>query len=167
MAPILVGMGEFRVADNSTQLMCVGLGSCVGVVLHDPRKRLGGLAHIMLPYIREGKSRENPGKFADSSIEMMIKEIDRLGSQRRDLQAKLYGGANMFPNIPGHGLTPIGDRNVEAVREVLGQHRIKIVEEDTGGRAGRTIVFDPEDGNVRIKFAHSEKRNGKKDFNCG
>ena len=144
--------------------MCVCLGSCVAVVLHDSKTRLGGLAHIMLPYIREGKSRERPGKFADSSIEMMIKEMDRLGARPRDLQAKLYGGANMFPNIPGHGLTPIGDRNVEAVREVLGKHRIKIVEEDTGGIAGRTVVFDPEDGSVRIKSVHSEEKKWQKRF---
>ena len=164
MEPILVGMGEFRVANNSTRLMCVGLGSCVAVALHDPKKRLGGLAHIMLPFIKEAKNRENPGKFADSSIEMMIKEMDRLGSHRRDLQAKLYGGANMFPNIPSHGLRLIGDRNVDAVKEILGQHRIKIVEKDTGGITGRTIIFDPEDGNVRIKSVHSEEKKWQKKF---
>ena len=75
MESILVGMGKFQVANQPSQLTCVGLGSCVAVVLHDSKKRIGAVAHIMLPFRHEAKNQENPEKFADSSIQLMLAEL--------------------------------------------------------------------------------------------
>ena len=138
-------------ADHSTQLTCVGLGSCVAVVLHDSKKEIGGIAHVMLPSREEVKHPGNPAKFADSSIELMISELKRHGANPRDLKAKLYGGANMFPNIESRGMRLIGERNVEAIRSELEKHHIEIVEEEVGGTVGRSIIFDPHDGSVRVR----------------
>ena len=44
-----VGIGEYRVARPPAVLVSLGLGSCVGVALYDPERKVGGLAHIMLP----------------------------------------------------------------------------------------------------------------------
>ncbi|MFW6383686.1 MAG: chemotaxis protein CheD [Nanoarchaeota archaeon] len=46
---IIVGMGKFFVVDQPATLTCLGLGSCVGLMLYDERKKISGLAHIMLP----------------------------------------------------------------------------------------------------------------------
>ncbi len=46
---IIVGMGKFFVVDQPATLTCLGLGSCVGLVLYDEQKKVSGLAHIMLP----------------------------------------------------------------------------------------------------------------------
>lgn len=37
----------------------------------------------------------------------------------------------------------IGPRNVEAVKQELKKYRIQLVAEDTGGKSGRTIEFNP------------------------
>ncbi len=140
-------------ADNTTQLMCVGLGSCVAIVLYDPKIRIGSVGHIMLPARHEAKNQENPARFADSSIEIMISKLKRHGAEPSRLKAKLYGGANMFPRLSKSSPLPIGERNVESARRELKKYHIEIVEEDLGGSVGRSIIFDPSGGTVRVKYA--------------
>ncbi len=45
----IVGMGRIVVERDPAVLSCIGLGSCIGVSLYDKEKKIGGLAHIMLP----------------------------------------------------------------------------------------------------------------------
>jgi chemotaxis receptor (MCP) glutamine deamidase CheD len=45
----LAGMGEIVFARGAGVLGCIGLGSCVGTVLFDPRAHAAALAHVMLP----------------------------------------------------------------------------------------------------------------------
>ncbi len=135
------------------RLTCVGLGSCVALVLHDPQKKIGALAHIMLPSRNGSKADAGPGKFADSSVEVMTREMQCLGASKHRLRAKLFGGANMFPWVGSRLPGSIGERNIHAVKEELKKSKIKIVSEDVGGHLGRTIVFDSQDGSVQVRYA--------------
>ena len=154
-----VGVAEYYVTHNPHILASFGLGSCVGVALYDKRKRIGGLVHIMLPDSEAMVRKGNPGKYADTAIKAVVEEMERLGSLRRDIRAKVAGGACMFSipgainprNVPGPCLgMQIGDRNVEAVKKVLEELKIPIEAEDTGGNHGRTMRFDVSDGTVTI-----------------
>ena len=153
MEPILVGMGEYRVVNDSTKLTCVGLGSCVALVLQDTRKQIGGMAHIMLPSRDEARNKGNLGRFADSAVPLMVKEMERRGAAKAHLKARIFGGANMFPMVPNKGLIAVGDRNVRAVKETLKKHGIILIEKETGGCRGRTVIFNPQSGTVTIKYA--------------
>ena len=156
---ILVEMGDYRLVRDPERLTCVGLGSCVAIVLHDSQGELGAVAHVMLPFADGNKSRIFlPGKFADSAVQIMTKEMERLGAPRRRIEAKLFGGANMFPSIPSSAPDSIGDRNVRVAKHELKKWGIRIVAEDTGGHVGRTIVFDPWDGSVRVRHAGGVER---------
>ncbi len=73
---LLVKMAEYAVTAESYCLKTT-LGSCVGVVLHDPARRITGLAHIMLPN-RLG-SDPKIGKFADTAIPRLLQELQALG----------------------------------------------------------------------------------------
>ena len=44
----LVGMGQIAVISGSESARAV-LGSCIGVMMYDERKRVGALAHVVLP----------------------------------------------------------------------------------------------------------------------
>ncbi len=46
---ITVGMGRLYVVDKPATLTCLGLGSCVALMLYDPKTNICGLAHVMLP----------------------------------------------------------------------------------------------------------------------
>ena len=149
-----VGIGEYRVARPPAVLVSLGLGSCVGVALYDPERKVGGLAHIMLPSSNGAGGITNPGKYADEAIRRMLEEMLRLGASRSRIVAKIAGGATMFKNCQNS----IGERNVESVREVLRREGIRIVAEDTGKNYGRSIEFDVETGLLQVRsFKYGRK----------
>ncbi len=155
---IEVGMAEVKVGTSSDVLVTRGLGSCIGIAIYDPRKKIGALVHAMLPSIAEGKTKSNPAKYVDSAVNIMIEELKKKGCQPRELVAKLFGGAHMFSSIPLDSPFNIGSKNIDKAKEVLASHGIKIVEEDTGGNYGRTIFFDLDTGKVKVKTMFQGER---------
>ncbi len=155
-----VGMGEIMVAESPNLLRAVGIGSCLAVTLYDRDTTIGGLAHIVLPCIEEAHNKSHPARFSDVAIGMMIDEIKKQGARIQNVRAKIFGGANMFPEIISSDSTmDIGRRNISAVREELERHNIDIIAEEVGDHIGRTVLFDTSDGSVVVKTAHTD---GKK-----
>lgn len=157
---VRVGMAEYKVAKSPSVLVSLGLGSCVGVALYESTKKIGGLAHIMLPDSSLSSKKDfNPGKFADTAIDMMIKDMVKIGVDPRKLIGKIAGGAQMFQIKSDSNIMQIGRRNVEAVRSKLALLNIKIISEDVEGNFGRTIEFDCETGELTIKtIGHGIKK---------
>jgi chemotaxis protein CheD len=147
-ATILVRMNEMALTRNSARLKTT-LGSCVGIILRDPVRKVSGLAHIMLPECVHGDP--TVGKYADTAIPLLLERVLREGGRRGSLQAYIVGGACMFPFGPESQIAQIGDRNVEAARAVLGGLRIPVVYADTGGSQGRTLIFDNGNGQVDVR----------------
>ncbi len=138
---VIIGIGEWSV--GSSVMTSIGLGSCVGLILHDEEKKIGGLAHVMLPK-SSGKPGEREGKYADTAITILLQNLAIKGSKSSSLKAKLAGGASMFQNFSGN--LNIGERNVDALRELLKANSIQIIREDIGGTVGRTITYFPKEG---------------------
>jgi chemotaxis protein CheD len=156
-----VGMGEIMVAESPNLLRSVGLGSCIAVTLYDRDTTIGGLAHIVLPCIEEAHNKSHPARFSDVAIGMMIDEMKVQGARIQNVRAKIFGGANMFPEIISSDSTmDIGRRNISAVREELEKHNIEIIAEEVGDHIGRTVLFNTDDGSVVVKTAH----NGEKKY---
>ncbi len=152
---ITVGMGEIKVTGSPCLLKAVGIGSCVAVALYDGEAGMGGLAHIVLPCIEEAYGKAHPAKIADVAIGMMIDDMKGRGVQIQNIKAKIFGGANMFPEIISSDDTmDIGKKNILAVRDELKNHNIRITAEEVGGNVGRTVLFSTGDGSVEIKTAH-------------
>ncbi|MEN6389712.1 MAG: chemotaxis protein CheD [Syntrophomonas sp.] len=148
---IQVGMADMKIAHSPDKLMTPGLGSCIGICLYDPGKKLASMAHIMLPSSLQAKNAVNRAKFADTAIEMSLEELDKTGASRSRLVAKIAGGAQMFKFSGDSDIMKIGSRNSAAVEEQLNRLRIRLVANDTGGNYGRTITFNPENGELLIK----------------
>jgi chemotaxis protein CheD len=51
----------------------------------------------------------------------------------------------------------IGENNIEVVKKELKKLGISIVSEDCGKNYGRTIIFTPEDGKLKVKSLYGEK----------
>jgi chemotaxis protein CheD len=148
---VSVAIGHWAIAAAPAKMRTL-LGSCVGVVLYDRVAKLGGLAHIVLPTNRGAV--DHPGKYADTAIPAMIAELEHhLGGKARSrLIAKVAGGASMFQVNPGanSGLN-IGQKNQEAIEQILAELRIPILARDLGGTAGRRLTLDTSSGAVAIK----------------
>ena len=158
MERVKIGMADLGTAKSPGSLITLGLGSCVGIVLYDKVNKVGGLAHIMLPYSTEIKNNSNKSKFADTAIEILINKMIDLGAKKRNIIGKLAGGSQMFSFNSKSNVLTIGERNVKASKEKLKGHNIKIISEDTGGNYGRTIELNTEDGSLLVKtIGHGTK----------
>ncbi len=142
---IIIGIGEYAVASTPTILVTLGLGSCVGVCIRDKRSKIGGMIHVMLPETNSATGKLS--KYAKPGIELMVNEIVKKGASKRELEAKIAGGAAMFQS---KGFD-IGKRNVQKVKEVLLSLGIPIVAEDTGKNRARSIEFHLDTGELFIK----------------
>jgi len=155
---VKVGMADLNVCTSPNVITTLGLGSCVGIVLHDPIRKIAGMVHVMLPDSKKILNNENKAKFADTGIDALILEMTKIGADRRGLIAKIAGGAQMFAFSSNNEMMRIGDRNVEATKLKLQQLGIVIKAEDTGANYGRTIEFYPETGMLLIKSVGKEKK---------
>ena len=139
-----IRMGEMAVAADGERLRTL-LGSCIGLALYDRRQRIGGLAHIVLPYARGETDR--PGKFVNTAVPTLIEQMKRLAGARLNLTAKIAGGASMFG---GNGPLQMGVANVDAVTALLEANHLSIENEHTGGEKGRRVTFDCRTGELLV-----------------
>ncbi len=150
---VIVGIGDCCV--GKMPMSSIGLGSCIGLVIYDKDKGIGGMAHVMLPD-SQGRT-ERPGKFADTAVEALVQDLLKAGSRQGSLVAKMAGGAAMFKTFSGN--LNIGDRNIQAVKAALKLKNIPLAGEDSGGVAGRTMVYIPGNaGKISIKTADGTRK---------
>ena len=148
---IRVGMADLKVACHPSILTTLGLGSCVGITLYDKKKKIIGMAHIMLPSSKIATANTNRAKFADTGIVDLLAKMISLGADQKEIVSKIAGGAQMFNFAGSNEALKIGARNGEATKLVLKQLGIPIISEDIGGNHGRTIEISSEDGKLMVK----------------
>ena len=148
---IRVGMADYKICCPPKRISTLGLGSGLGVVLYDPAKKICGMAHIMMPNSTLIRKNANRMKFADTCLADMLDEMVRQGARKGNLVAKAAGGAQMFVKKYGHNLLNIGEQNIQAVHEFLTAANIPLVAEDVGKDYGRTIEFNPANGELTIR----------------
>lgn len=148
---IKVGMADMNVCSGDDSIITLGLGSCVGVVLWDSAAKVCGMVHVMLPDSKAISQNTNRAKFADTGVEDCLAKVIAIGGKKERIVAKIAGGAQMFSVNTKSPSLRIGERNVEAVKEVLAKLGIKVVAEDTGLNYGRTVLFFPKTGEYVIR----------------
>lgn len=132
-------------------LISTVLGSCVSVVFWDAGRKQGGMNHFMLP----GKPRQvfyldENGKYGMQAMELLINALLKLGTARKDLIAKVFGGAMVLATDRSEELS-ISRANIQFAYNYLEVEGIRIVSADVGGNQARKIVLDPVTGKVMLK----------------
>lgn len=156
---INVGIADFKIDKAPNVLVTISLGSCVGIIIYDRVTKIGSLAHIMLPDSKKCKIKVDPCKYADTAIVMMYEKMLSSGADKKNIFSKIFGGANMFRGAISLNGFDIGNKNVEATKEILKKLEIPIIAEDTGSNYGRTIEFYLDTGEVLVKsYACVDKR---------
>jgi len=142
-----IGLGSMLTVKDRSVLSIPGLGSCVGLALRDIMSGTSGLAHVVLPDSEEGNdSLTWPGKYADTAVRGLLKEMLSLGAKVVYLRAKLVNGANLLTSQDF-----IGSRNSSRVRAELSAIPIKIIAEELGSNLGRSMQFDTGNGRITIR----------------
>lgn len=149
---INVHIADARVsADPADVLATFSLGSCIGVTVYDPARRVAGLLHFQLPTAGADaeKARQKPFMYADTGMAGLLAEMARHGAaDKKRLRVGLVGGAQMLDN---GGFFDIGKRNHTGIRKVLWQHGMFIAAEQVGGSIPRTVFMSVADGDVVVK----------------
>ncbi len=145
-----VGIADLKAAPSPHHIVTLGLGSCVGVILYDKITKNGGMVHIMLPDSTQFNKSNNPAKFADQGITLLLEEVLKLGAKKNSITAKIAGGAQMFK---GHtsSLLNIGERNVKKTKDILSSLNIPLLAEETGGHIGRTLIHQNDTGRTFVR----------------
>lgn len=146
-SPIIeVATGEVKVAQAPAFLQCLALGSCVAVILYDEEKKVGGIAHVMLPSpIQEEVKSEDSLKYAGRAVRELVKQLCELGAGEERLAARLVGGARVIPDAPD-----VGKENVAVIRNTLREMGIRVADEHLGGAVGRSVLFNVATGELQI-----------------
>jgi chemotaxis protein CheD len=153
---VRVGIGEFAVSNSADDtLSTVALGSCVAVCLWEPKARVAGLLHFLLPdsSLNLARAQQEPAVFADTGISLLFHAAYGLGAQKKRCKVLLVGGADIGGHGDGgtDGVFNVGRRNVLAARGVLWRNGVLVEGEDIGGTAPRTLTLGVADGRVTVK----------------
>lgn len=132
---IEVETGRVCVGQANESLRAGALGSCIAVILHDPIRCLGVLAHVMLPGAAPA-SADEPTRYAEDAIQEALR---LMGTVRLDrLNACLIGGANVIQNPNGQVFCQLIQ---ESVRGILARYSIVIGGYSLGGTVRRSALI--------------------------
>ena len=144
--------GELYVTAHGEMVVTV-LGSCVAACIRDKSTGVGGMNHFLLPTeMQHSVVADADGglrtRFGSRAMDVLIAEILKHGSSKKNLELKLFGGANI-----AHGMdTDIGEFNIRFVRRYLQEAQISIAAEDVGGLRPRKVYYNPVTGYCRVRF---------------
>ena len=135
--------GEYYVTSDDMVIMTV-LGSCIAACIWDPKVRVGGMNHFMLP---DGGG-DTSGRYGSYAMELLINEMLKRGASRNTLEAKVFGGGAV---LAGMTSLNVGERNTTFVMDYLKTERIPVVSKDVLDVYPRKVCFFPHSGKAMVK----------------
>lgn len=150
---LVIGLGGLEVVRAASGvLVTYALGSCIGITLHDPVARVGGMVHLQMANSRDApdplEAQAKPGRYVDLGLPLLIATAGRHGASPSRLRIAIAGGA--APGHSGADFFAIGKRNLTAVRKWLWHSGLLLAGEDVGGDLPRTMRLDMATGETVI-----------------
>lgn len=135
---------------QGTQQVKTLLGSCVGVTLWHPGRRLGAMCHYLLPERRRPVDEPRDARFGDEALEMIVEALGPLGVRPQDCEAHLYGGADTLSLSAGVRFN-VGERNIERGWQLIDHYGFQLIGVDVGDTVPRTVSLDMRTGEVAMR----------------
>ncbi len=169
---VTIQPGEYYSTDK-TGVISTLLGSCIAACLYDPRRRLIGMNHFMLSNNRYSRTMpihaSEAGRYGIHAMELLINDMMARGTNRRQLRAKVFGGAtiNSCEGDQSNFLC-VGQINCKFILEYLEEEGIPLDAYDLGGEFGRVIHFSNGDFSVHCRKinAGNSSRLAQRDRDC-
>jgi len=156
----VIGIADMRAsALPGDVLVTYALGSCLGVVLHDPVAGVGGMLHAMLPssQIDPAGAATNPFRFVDTGVPALFGECYRLGARKERMTVKVAGGARAAaPEVQDS--FEVGKRNFLMLRKLFWKNGVLIDAHDVGGHDSRTLELEVGSGALLLRVGRERKR---------
>lgn len=141
--------GEYYTTRRDMLLVTV-LGSCVAACIRDKTNGIGGMNHFMLPENanEQGGWGASSTRYGTYAMEVLINQLLKLGADRKNMEAKVFGGGNVIANMTA---TNVGERNSKFVLDFLKMEKIPISAKDLMDIYPRKVYFFPATGKVLVK----------------
>ncbi len=155
---VSIPMAGLEIGSGNTVLRTF-VGSCVAICIYDGAKKIGGMAHVMLPKNNTEKSTKDTkqeGKFADEAIDIIIEKLNNISPDLK-LQAKIAGGAKIFAHESETKSLNIGNKNIIGIRLILQEKKIPLVSQSVGAKNGKWVTFHCDTQSVIVKDKEGEK----------
>lgn len=110
------------------------LGSCVSVMLTDPRRTVGAMCHIV-----HASPDGADTTHADAALRTLYGLLRARAIQPPLCEAYVAGGGNMFPSL--YERAHVGDSNTRHVLDALARDGVRVVAQDTGGTRYRRVTW--------------------------
>lgn len=114
------------------------LGSCVAIVLTDPRRTTGAMCHVVHagspPCARAGDT-----AWGDPALQRLFALLRERGIDGRQCHAWVHGGGNMFPDTFGE--SHVGEANAQWALRALQAQGIRVLDTDLGGAHYRKLSW--------------------------
>jgi chemotaxis protein CheD len=149
-----VGISDLKVSKNQEDvLITYALGSCIGITVYDPKAKVGGLLHFMLPdsTLDANKAKAMPAMFADTGITLLFKSCYAIGAEKKRMIVKVAGGASILDDT---NYFRIGQKNITAMRKIFWRNNVLIDGEDTGDHFNRTVKLELSNGRCILKSSN-------------
>lgn len=132
--------GDVVLAEAGDRLQTL-LGSCVAVVMTDPRRSIGAMCHIVHAQgaAREGAAAPDTA-WGDAALDAMYELLRCRGIEPRRCQAWVYGGGHLFPRL-GRGAGDVGSLNAKWTLQALALDGVQVLDHDLGGSAYRRLSW--------------------------
>lgn len=140
--------GQYFVTDRDIVLVTV-LGSCVAACVRDETAGVGGMNHFLLPQTGGDASPANrSARYGSYAMEVLINQLIRHGARKQTMEAKVFGGGNVLPDLRS---TAVGESNARFIVEYLRKEGIRVAAQDLLDDCARKIYFFPATGRVLVK----------------
>ncbi|MBI3658733.1 MAG: chemotaxis protein CheD [Acidobacteria bacterium] len=149
----IVGVADMKISSGSDDVIITyALGSCLGITIHDPVARVGGMLHVMLPLstIDPAKAVANPCMFVDSGVPKLFIDAYKAGAKKERLVVKVAGGA-CLRGVEENDHFQIGKRNMLMLKKLLWKNGVLLQGDDVGGNPSRTMALTIGTGEVTVK----------------
>jgi len=158
---VMLGVGDYGASKSAGEsVKTLALGSCIAVIMLDPKARCVGMVHVALPdsSINKDRAKEKPGYFADTGIPALMDMMADMGCMGRGKGwiVKLVGGANV---ADASNTFNVGKRNGMAIKKILWEMKIAPRAEDIGKNFSRTVSVGVDDGRVVVSSPSRGKWN--------
>lgn len=147
-----VDTGKVKVSSKPVVLRAMAIGSCVVVIAFDRGKKIGGLAHIMLPGRSAKRESKDKTKYIEDAIDKLLEKLKNLGAKIEDLEISLVGGADLL----GEG--NISELIVDSALNYLEKLRIVVQRKSLGGTQRRSVSLDISSGKILYTDGDSQRK---------
>jgi chemotaxis protein CheD len=149
----MVGLAGFEVSQDPNVLLCTSpLGACLAIAIYDPKVKVGGVLHSLLPASRLAPDRavSCPGMFLDTGLKALFARARQLNATKENLRVFVAGAAQIMDESPGFN---IAKSNCDMLGELLAEQGVRVYARAVGGRTNCSLELTLATGEVRVKYS--------------